>query len=243
MYLSEPQRLKPSVSSADPQAQALEREAGAACAGVSVLKRLTRLSPVQRQLLAQRRLALIPRLYELKRQVAAERKAGDPRWKEHERELRVIVIRGFGRDYALSQDEATELARAKCELARAKVDAWRVLSPATVAAKVARIPSNEEQQVAQRIQEIVRTKPPAPVKKRSFSDVFWKKVDDRIDGALGSTRLSAAWRKRIKSAARSAIEKGASTGFGRVLEEAGVTGAAKRAVEGVVKGLASNPSL
>lgn len=243
MYLSDSRRLRPPGWSTDPQAQALEREAGAACAGVTVLKRLTRLSPVQRQLLAQRRLAVIPRLYELKRQVAAERKAGDPRWKEHERELRTIVARGFGSDYALSPDEATELARAKCELARAKADAWTVLSPAAVAARVARIPSTEEQRVAQRIQEIVKTKPPAPVKKRSFSQLFWNKVDDRIDGALGGTKLSAAWRKRIKQAARAAIEKGASAGFGRVLDEAGVTGATKRAVEGLVKGLAAKPSL
>jgi hypothetical protein len=242
MYLSEPQRL-PQGSSADPRARELEREAGAACAGVTVLKRLTRLSPVQQQLAAQRRVAIIPRIYELKRQVAAERRAGDPRWKGHERELREIVARAFGRDYAISDDEATELARAKCELARAKVGAWRVLSPAVVGARVARIPSTDEERVAQRIQEVVKTKPPAPVKKRSFSEVFWKKVDDRIDGALGGTKVSAAWRKRIKAAARAAIEKGASTGFGKVLEEAGVTGATKRAVEGVVKGLAEKPAL
>ena len=240
MYLSDARRLRPSWWSSDPRARELERDAGTACTGVQMLERLTRLTPVQRQLLAQRKLTVIPQLFVLKRRIAEERKAGDARWQQHARELQDIVDKGFGAGYALT-NEADELARARCELARAKVDAWAVLSPRAVAAKAARIPSTDEEVAQQRVEQAIKTKIPPPAPKRSFSQVFWTRVDDRIDRALGATKLSAAWRKRIKAAARAAIEKGASAALGRALDEAGVGGSTKKAVEGVVKELAKRP--
>ena len=242
MYLSQLTRQKPPWWSSDPHAQSLDREATTACTGVRILKRLTRMTPVQRQLLAEKKIRVIPALFALKRRVTAERKAGNPLWRMHEQIYRANVEKGWGPGYALT-NEADELARAHCELARAKVDAWRVLAPAAVAARIVRVPTTEKERLEQRVNEMLRTSPPSPRPKRSFSQLFWRKVDDRLDKALGRTKLSPAWRKRIKQAAHSAIQKGAKAALGKALDEAGVKGEVKEAIEATVRGAAQRPGL
>jgi len=239
MFLSDSEvtRRKPDWWSKDAHARVLDREADTACAGIQMLKRLTRLSPIQRQLLAAKKIEVIPKLFELKRKVDAERKAGDPRWVEHYKAYRANVEKGWGQGYALT-NEADELARAACEFARAKVDAWEVLAPAVIAAKIARIPKTEKERLEQQVEQSLKTPKPTPPQGRSFSKLFWNKVDDRLDGVLRRTKLSAKWRSRIKKAAHAAIEKGGGTVLGKVLGQAGVKGETKEAIETVVRAAA-----
>jgi len=242
MYLSDAKRLRPAWWSTDPQARLLERQAGTACQGVRVLQRLTRLTPIQRQLLAKRKIAVIPQLFAMKRQVEAERKAGNPIWRVHYKNYRDAVAKGFGRDYFLS-NEADELARARCELARATVDAWETLSPAAVAARVAKIPATEKERLERKIEDLLKKPAPKPPAKRSFSQLFWNKVDERVNAAMQRTGVPQRLRGPVRNAVRSAIEKGASEGLGRTLEQLGVSGETKEAIEGVVKGVLQSRGL
>jgi len=70
-----------------------------------------------------------------------------------------VVAKGFGQGYALT-NLADELVRARCELSRAKVDAWEVLAPPAVAARIARVAATAKERLEQRLNEILRTAPP-----------------------------------------------------------------------------------
>jgi hypothetical protein len=155
MYLSDVTRRKPDWWATDRQALALEREAKSACTGVRVPRRLTRRTPVQRQLDAEKRVRLIPALFEMRATVEAERKAGHPLWQQHRRDFEIQVARAFGPGYRLTT-EADELAKARCELARAKVDAWLVLSPAALAARITREPRTEKERIERRLDEMLK---------------------------------------------------------------------------------------
>jgi len=102
----------------------LKKEAAQNCAGVDVLLRLTRLTPLERILFAKRKLKLIPQLIRLQERVKAQLKA-DPNNLVHLRnwkQVRSVVNKWFGDGYVLSS-EKEELARARCEMSRARVDA------------------------------------------------------------------------------------------------------------------------
>lgn len=159
MYLAEVTRPRPAWWASDPRARELERDVSAACSGVRVLKRLTRLSPIQRQLLAENKIKVLPRLFELKREIEALRKARDPRWPMLHKAYQDIVAKGFGEGYALA-NLADELGRARCELARAKVEVWEVLAPPAVAARIARAATTAKKRLEQRLNEMLRAAPP-----------------------------------------------------------------------------------
>jgi hypothetical protein len=97
------------------------------CRGVRLLSRLerNRLSPADRVRQFDRRLALIPRLFEIKRYIDARHRANpsDPAVPLLRRQLQEIIDREFGRGYWLSSEQQ-ELARARCELSRAR---WELL--------------------------------------------------------------------------------------------------------------------
>jgi hypothetical protein len=200
------------------------------------------MSPVQRQLLAQRKIQVIPLLFEQKRAVDALRNAGNPIWRVRYAEYRRNVEKGFGKGYVLT-NEADELARARCELAQAKVDAWETLSPAAVAARIVKTPATEKERLEQKLQDMLTKPVPKPPAKRSFSELFWKKVDERVNAAMQRTGVPQRLRGPVRSAVRKAIEKGATEGLGRSLEELGVKGEAKEAVEAVVKRVLESRSL
>jgi hypothetical protein len=159
MYLSDVTRRQPDWWASDPHAAALERGEAAACTGIRALRRLTRLMPVQRLLHAEKLVRVIPALFAMKATVEAERRAGDPHWLAHQRDLDTQVARAFGSGYRL-RSEVAELAQARCELARARGAAWRVMSPAAVAAKITRTPTTERERLERRVEEILTTPPP-----------------------------------------------------------------------------------
>jgi hypothetical protein len=95
------------------------------CAGIRrTLKRLERrsLSPLERVRRFERRVRGLPRVFELKRTLE-ERIREDPSNPKHRRDYqenyRALVEREFGAGYVLSYEDV-ELARARCELSKAR---------------------------------------------------------------------------------------------------------------------------
>jgi hypothetical protein len=101
----------------------LRREARRNCAGVDVLLRLTRLTPLERVQRARRKLNLIPHLFSFKKELEARLKADptNPDYLSKREDFRKIIDSLFGEGYGLSS-ERDELARARCELSRARVE-------------------------------------------------------------------------------------------------------------------------
>src|SRR5262245_2496660 len=92
------------------------------CAGRNILKTLSResLSPLERVRRMERKLAGIPRLFELYRDLQARVRRGAMRpWTFARARRDLLIAFGFSPQYGLST-EANELANARCELSQAR---------------------------------------------------------------------------------------------------------------------------
>lgn len=90
----------------------------------------------------------------------------------------------------------------------------------------------------ERLERILKEKPPAPPPKRSFSEMFWKKFDDSVDDILSKAGVPTKYRGHIKKGARAAVEKGAEKALDAALDKAGLKDEAKRAIKEAIKAAA-----
>ena len=81
----------------------------------------------------------------------------------------------------------------------------RVPSPAEAArAAVPLTPETAEQ----RIQRILRELPPAPPPRRSFNQMFWRKVDETLESTMSRWNVPRSLRPHIRKAIHEAIKRG-----------------------------------
>jgi hypothetical protein len=113
----------------------------------------------------------------------------------------------------------------------------RVPSPAEAARRMA---PPEPETPAQRIERILRTVPPSP-QRRSFSEMFWKKVDDQLNSTMSRIGVPASLRGPIRKAAHAALEKGAESLLTRALDETDLGNEAKDAIRASVRAAAKTP--
>ncbi|MDH4099944.1 MAG: OmpA family protein [Nitrospirota bacterium] len=93
----------------------------------------------------------------------------------------------------------------------------------------------EPESLEKKLERIIKEKPPEPPPKRSLSDIFRKKFDEKTEDILRSAGVPAKYRPYIKDAARGAIEKGAEKILDEALDRAGLGDKEKKAVKSAIK--------
>jgi hypothetical protein len=113
----------------------------------------------------------------------------------------------------------------------------RVPSPAEAAR---RITPTEPETAAQRIERILKTLPPSP-QHRSFSEMFWKKIDENLNSTMSRIGVPPSLRGPIRNAAHAALERGAESVLTRALDETDLGSEAKDAIRASVRAAAKTP--
>ena len=113
----------------------------------------------------------------------------------------------------------------------------RTPSPAEAARRIAPL---QPETAGERIQRILRTLPPPPPR-RSFSQMFWNKVDDKLNSTMSRLGVSRSLRGPIRDAAHAAIERGAESLLNLALDQTGLGNEAKEAIRTSVRAAARSP--
>jgi len=79
---------------------------------------------------------------------------------------------------------------------------------------------------------------PQPGKQQTYSEMFWKKLDDWVDSELSRMEVSAKYRGYIKKGAHMAVEKGADAILEQALKNAGLSSEAIEAFKSGLKNAA-----
>jgi hypothetical protein len=98
-----------------------------------------------------------------------------------------------------------------------------------------------EETTNEKISRILRTPSPAPLARRSFSQMFWQRVDEKLDSAMNRVGVPEQLRSKIREGAHAAITRGAEAIFDQVLDAAEVTGAARQALKNAVSAALQTP--
>lgn len=114
----------------------------------------------------------------------------------------------------------------------------RIPSPAEVARRM--VPMGPETP-EDRIQRILRTLPPPRPPRRSFSEMFWNKVDDSLNSTMSRLGVPQSLRGPIRDAAHAAIERGAESVLNLALDQTGLSNDAKEAIRTSVRAAAKTP--
>jgi hypothetical protein len=115
----------------------------------------------------------------------------------------------------------------------------RVPSPAEAARRVAPMrPETPEE----RTQRIITTPPPTQPPRRSFSQMFWNKVDDNLNSTMNRLGVPQSLRRRIRDAAHAALERGAESLLNKALDETGLSNEVKEAIRASVRAAARTPT-
>ncbi len=111
-------------------------------------------------------------------------------------------------------------------------------SPAEVARRM--VPMRPETP-EERVNRILRTLPPPPLPRRSFNQMFWQRVDQNLNSAMGRLGVPESLRGPLRDGAHAAIERGAEAIFDQVLNAVSLTGAAREAVSAIVRAAMETP--
>jgi hypothetical protein len=111
----------------------------------------------------------------------------------------------------------------------------RIPSPAEAARKI--VPTGPETP-EERIRRIINTPAPTPLPRRSFSQMFWKKVDDNLNATMTRLGVPQSLRGPIRDAAHAALERGAESLLNQALDQTGLGSQAKEAIRASVRAAA-----
>lgn len=114
----------------------------------------------------------------------------------------------------------------------------RIPSPAEVARRM--VPMRPETP-EERIQRILRTLPPAPPARRSFSQMFWQQVDERLNSVMNRLSVPGSLRGPIRDGVHAAIRRGSEALLNEIVGATGLPGGAQDAIRGTVKALLEVP--
>jgi outer membrane protein OmpA-like peptidoglycan-associated protein len=96
----------------------------------------------------------------------------------------------------------------------------------------------EEEAANRRLKEMMKLPSDLSPPKKSFSEQFWKVVDDKLDSTMSNLGVPQKYRGLIKDGAHSAIEKGAETILDSALDAAHLSADEKSAIKSAVKAAA-----
>jgi hypothetical protein len=114
----------------------------------------------------------------------------------------------------------------------------RIPSPAEAARRAEPMrPETPEE----RIQRTITTPPPAPPPRRSYSQMFWNKVDDNLNSTMNRLSVPQSLRAAIRDAAHAALERGAESLLNKALDQTDLGNEAKEAIRASVRAAARTP--
>ena len=115
----------------------------------------------------------------------------------------------------------------------------RIPTPEEVAR---RIVPQEPETPEQRIQRIITTPPPTPSPRRSFTQMFWNKIDENLNSTMNRLGVPQSLRGPIRDAAHAALERGAESLLNKALDQTGLGTEAKEAIRASVRTAAKTPT-
>lgn len=80
--------------------------------------------------------------------------------------------------------------------------------------------------------------PPPEGIKRSIGEAIWNPIDKALERGLRNLGIGEKWNQRLRDAAKSAAEKGATTGLEKVMDAASLTGETRDAVDAALRAAA-----
>jgi outer membrane protein OmpA-like peptidoglycan-associated protein len=95
----------------------------------------------------------------------------------------------------------------------------------------------------EKLKRIIKEIPPAAPKKRSLSELIWKKVDEKMEDALRKVGVPPKYRESIKKLLRKGIEKGVEKIFDKVMEEFDVPKSEREMIKRIIEGGTKVPLL
>jgi hypothetical protein len=101
-----------------------------------------------------------------------------------------------------------------------------------------KVPPHEEteQEAAdRRMKQMLKLPADLSRPKQSFSEQFWKVVDDQLDSTMSKIGVPKEYRGKLKDAAHSAIETGAEKALDAALDAAHLSSTEKEAIKAAVK--------
>jgi outer membrane protein OmpA-like peptidoglycan-associated protein len=93
----------------------------------------------------------------------------------------------------------------------------------------------------ERIRRILTTAPPTPPPRRSFSEMFWRRVDESLNSTMSRVGVPPSLRGPIRDATHAAIQRGAESLLSRALDETDLSSEAKEAIRAAVRAAAQTP--
>jgi OmpA family len=93
----------------------------------------------------------------------------------------------------------------------------------------------------ERIQRILTTPPPIQPPRRSFNQMFWKKVDDSLTSTMGRLGVPRHLRGPIRDAAHGAIERGTQAVLDQMLDRTDLSSEAKEAIRATIRAAMQTP--
>lgn len=108
----------------------------------------------------------------------------------------------------------------------------RVPSPAEAARTV--VPMRPETP-EERIQRILQTLPPPPPPRRTLSQAFWQRVDERLNSMMSRVGVPRSLRGPIRQGMHAAIRRGSEELLNQILNASGLPGEAQEAIRGTVR--------
>lgn len=115
----------------------------------------------------------------------------------------------------------------------------RIPTPEEVAR---RIVPQEPETPEQRIQRIITTPPPTPSPRRSFTQMFWNKIDENLNSTMNRLGVPESLRGPIRDAAHAALERGAESLLNNALDQTSLGNEAKEAIRTSVRAAAKTPT-
>lgn len=114
----------------------------------------------------------------------------------------------------------------------------RVPSPAEAARTI--VPMGPETP-EQRIQRILQTLPPALPQRRSFTQMFWQRVDEQLNSVMNRLGVPHSLRGHIRDGAHAAIRRGSEALLNHIVGATDLPSEAQEAIRGTVRGLMQVP--
>jgi hypothetical protein len=115
----------------------------------------------------------------------------------------------------------------------------RVPSPAESARRM--VPPARPETPEERLQRILRTLPPAPPPRRSFTDMFWQKVDEKLNSTMSRLDVPRSLRGHIRDGVHAAIRRGSEALLNQIVSATGLPSEVQDAIRGTVRGLIQVP--
>jgi hypothetical protein len=126
-----------------------------------------------------------------------------------------------------------------------------VQPPPPAPSRPVRIPTPEEaaravvplgpETVEERIRQILTAPPPTPPPRRSFGEMFWRRMDEKLNSTMSRVGVPPSLRGPTRDAARAAIRQGGDAILNGALDETGLSSEAKEAIRAAVRAAAQTP--